>query len=80
MEKAMAKVTVYQWAKYDIRNDESQKSRRWATKQAIDWAGGYPLEDTAIEVDESVLGAEVDGMTTRSFDPHATKGLQQQVR
>jgi hypothetical protein len=76
----MAKVTVYQWAKYEIRNDESQKSRRWATKKAIEWAGGYPLEDTATEVDEAVLGGEVDGMTSRNFDPHATKDFQTQVR
>lgn len=76
----MAKVTVYQWAKYDIRDDAGQKSRRWATREAIDWAGGYPIENTATEVDELVLGGEVDGMTSRNFDPHATKGFPNQVR
>jgi hypothetical protein len=53
----MAKVTVYQWAKYDIRDDASQRSRRWATREAIEWAGGYPIEDTAIEIDDSVVSA-----------------------
>ena len=36
----MAKVTIYQWAEYDIRDDASQKSRRWVTREAIEWAGG----------------------------------------
>lgn len=76
----MAKVTVYQWAKYDIRDDASQKSRRWATREAIEWAGGYPIEDTATEIDDSALSAEVDGMTSRNFNPHAAKGFQNQVR
>jgi hypothetical protein len=76
----MAKVTVYQWAKYDIRDDASQRSRRWATREAIEWAGGYPIEDTAIEIDDSVLGAEVGGMTKRNFDPHATTGFPTHVR
>lgn len=76
----MAKVPVYQWAKYDIRDYATQKSRRWATRAAIDWAGGYPIEHTATEVDESVLGGEVDGMTSRNFDPKAIKGFPNQVR
>jgi hypothetical protein len=76
----MAKVTAYQWAKYDIRDDASQKSRRWATREASEWAGGYPIEDTATQIDESALGGEVEGMTSRNFDPHATKGFPNQVR
>lgn len=75
----MGKVTVYQWTKYDIRNDASQKSRRWATRDAIEWAGGTPLEETAIEVDESAVGGEVAGMTRRDFDPHAMRGFQRRV-
>lgn len=76
----MAKVTVYRWAKYDIRDDASQRSRRWATREAIEWAGGYPIETTATEIDESALGAEVNGMTCRDFDPHAARGFQTLVR
>ncbi|WGS22484.1 MULTISPECIES: hypothetical protein [unclassified Bradyrhizobium] len=61
-------------------DDASQKSRRWATREAIDWAGGYPIEHTATEVDESVLGGEIAGMTSRDFDPNAIEGFSNQVR
>ena len=76
----MAKVTVFQWAIYDIQNDAMRKSRRYATREAIEWAHGTPLEQTAVEIDEAALGAEVEGMTPRDFDPHATMGFQRQVR
>src|SRR6202035_4332303 len=41
---------------------------------------GEVLEDTATEVDLSVLGKEIDGMTVRDFDPHPRTGLQTQVK
>ena len=68
---------VYRFTIYDINNDESIRSRRWATRQAIDWAHGHVLEETEIEVDPSVLDG--NGMTARDFDPHALKGFQRQV-
>ncbi|WP_454652248.1 hypothetical protein [Bradyrhizobium liaoningense] len=75
----MAKVTVCQWTKYDIANDESRKSRRWATREAVRWAGGTVLENTCVEVDASLVGGEVEGMTLRGFNPHAHTGFQRQV-
>jgi hypothetical protein len=72
----MSKVTVYQFTVYDVSNDESRKSRRWATREAIKWAGGHVLEQTATEVDESVLGGEIAGMSERGFDPHLRTGWQ----
>ena len=75
----MAKVKVYRFTVYDITNDEQRRSRRWGTRQAIEHARGQVLEDTAIEVDESVLGREIEGMTDRNFDPHPRTEFQQQV-
>jgi len=37
------------------------------------------LEDTATEVESSVLGHEIDGMTERDFNPHPRAGFQTQV-
>jgi hypothetical protein len=68
---------VYRFTIYDIANDESRLSRRWATRQAIEWAHGHALEETETEVDASVLDS--NGMTARDFDPHALKGFQRQV-
>lgn len=76
----MAIVTVYQWTIYDIKNDEMIKSRRWATKEAIEWVHGTAIENTGVEIDEGSLSRELQGMTARNFDPYATGGLQQQVR
>jgi hypothetical protein len=75
----MSKVTVYRFTIYDVANDESRKSRRWATRAAIEWAHGHVLEETAIEVDASALGGEVAGMTERDFNPHKRSGFQTQV-
>jgi phosphopantetheinyl transferase (holo-ACP synthase) len=68
---------VYRFTIYDIKNDESVLSRRWATREAIAWAHGHAIEKTEIEVDASVLDG--NGMTERDFDPHALKGFQRQV-
>jgi hypothetical protein len=46
----MAKVTVYQFTKYDIATDQSVKSRRWATREAIEEIGATVLESTAVLV------------------------------
>lgn len=76
----MSKVTVYQFTIYEIANDASRKSFRWATREAIKWAGGHVLEDTAIEVDASDVGAEIKGMTARGYDPYRVIGFQRQVK
>ncbi len=75
----MDKVTVYRFRLYDINNDENRQSRRWATREAIERIGGEVSENTATEVDSSVLGKEIDGMTERNFDPHPRTGFQTQV-
>jgi hypothetical protein len=49
----MAKVTVYQFTKYDIASDQSVKSRRLGAREAIREIGATILENTAMEVDES---------------------------
>jgi hypothetical protein len=68
---------VYRFTIYNVKNDESIRSRRWATREAIEWAHGHALEETETEVDATVLDS--NGMTESDFDPHALKGFQRQV-
>jgi hypothetical protein len=37
--------------------------------------GGVVLEHTATEVDASLVGGEIEGLTVRGFDPHRRKGF-----
>jgi hypothetical protein len=66
----MSKVTVYQFTKYDISVDGNRKSRRWATREAIERVGGDVLEDTATEVEAFAVASDIEGMTVINFDPH----------
>jgi hypothetical protein len=76
----MTTVTVYQFTAYDIKTDESRKSRRWGTREAIKGIGGAPLEHTATEVDASVVASDIPGLTGRDFDPDPRTGFQTSVR
>jgi hypothetical protein len=76
----VGKVTVYRFRMYDISNDENRLSRRWATREAIERIGGEVLKNTATEVDCSVLGKEIEGMTERNFDPRPRTSVQTQVK
>ena len=75
----MAKITIYRVEFYDVRNDASQRSNRWWTRQGAETFKAHILEDTALEVDDSCLEAG-EQWTARGYDPHATKGVQTQVR
>ena len=78
----MPMVTIYQFEVYRIDSDEIVKSRRWGTRDAItDIAHGRVLEETGIEVDESVATSDIHGFTKRDFDPGArSPGFQTFVR
>jgi hypothetical protein len=76
----MTTITVYQFTKYDIANDENCHSCRWGTRKAIERIGGEVLENTATEVDPAVSGREIDGMTERNYSPHPRPQFQTQVR
>ena len=75
----MSKVKVYRFERYDINSDEWARSRRWATAEAIGRVCAQPVGDP-VEVDQSVLGRQIEGMTERGFDPYAAVGFQQTVR
>ena len=60
--------TVYRFQTYDIINDVMKTSQRWATREAVERVCGEIVGE-GVEVDNSVLGREVDGMTERGFDP-----------
>jgi hypothetical protein len=72
----MNKVTIYRFTMYDITADAERKSSRWATREAIAHVNGNALEDTAIEVEASVVKSDVNGMTTRGFTPTGPSGFQ----
>jgi hypothetical protein len=76
----MAKVTVFQFKLYDPQNDQIVKSRRWATRKAIDWLRGTVLDETETEADEAVIGLEVEGLSDIGYNPHAMQGFQRQVK
>jgi hypothetical protein len=75
-------VTICQFEVYRIDSDEVVKSRRCGTRNAIiEIAHGRVQEDTAREVDESIVASDIQGLTERNFDPDARAlGFQTYVR
>jgi hypothetical protein len=71
---------VYRFSMYDILTDSERESRRWGTREAINRIGGTIVEATLINVDEALLGSEIEGMTERGFNPSKAPGFQKQVR
>jgi hypothetical protein len=79
----MTTVAVYKFRKYDMASDHIQVSRRMATRQAIlEIAQGEVLEETAVEVDASVIESDIHGMTAIGFAPSQLRAamFQTQVR
>lgn len=72
----------YQFQVYDIRNDQIVKSKRWGTAKAIkEIACGQVLEDTAVEVDESMVRSDIHGLTAIGFTPHPRRpGFHTEVK
>jgi hypothetical protein len=77
--EAVSTVTICRFKHYDIADDDSHRSRRRATRTAIERLGGEVLENTATEVDQVLLGGEIPGMTARDFEPNPRTGFQSQV-
>ena len=73
----MVRVMIYRFTIYDVMRDEVVQSRRWGTREGIEAICGAMLEDTETEVDASVIGKEIDGLTTRAFDPNPRIGIFQ---
>jgi hypothetical protein len=72
-------VLVFRFKQYDISSDGYIVSRRWGTREGIKEVGGVVLEDTGTEIDDAEIGAEIQGLTDRGFDPHRTIGFQRTV-
>lgn len=51
----MQKTTVYYFNRYDIKTDNTVRSKRPATREAIAACDGVAIEDTAQEVEVSRL-------------------------
>jgi hypothetical protein len=59
---------VYPFRMWDVDNDCFRQSSRYATKERIERMGGEII-GKPVEVDDNVLGQEIEGMTNRNFDP-----------
>jgi FKBP-type peptidyl-prolyl cis-trans isomerase FkpA len=64
----MAKITVYLYEIFDPHSNSFIRSRRPATRRAIDAAGGLALEETAQEVD--IDRVNDDGVVVREPGEH----------
>ena len=51
----MAKVRVWRFSVFNIANGENEISDRYGTREAIAAAGGTPMEESDIEIDENEL-------------------------
>ena len=67
----MSKVTIYRYKVVDTDRGKPRLARRWGTRAAIASLGWADiLENTATEVDNSVLNA--GGFTPLDFDPKSS--------
>jgi hypothetical protein len=77
----MEKVTIYRFKTYNVATDEIKVSTRWATPEAIlRIAHGEIIESTALEVDASILGSDIEGMTVRDWMPPRPAVFRNYVR
>lgn len=51
----MSKVTVYRWKKLDMKIGEGRLTGYYASLQSIKEFGGIALEETGIEIEETML-------------------------
>jgi hypothetical protein len=68
----MGTITIYRYKHLHPRDADMRMGRRWPAREAIEGFKGEVLEDTAVEVHPSAVGA--NGMTVPDFDPRATEG------
>jgi hypothetical protein len=74
----MAKVTVYKVKVHDVAVDSAVLSRRMATRRGAETMRGFVIEDTAVEIDDSLLETG-EQWTARGFDPPSSKGSRQHL-
>jgi len=71
----MRKIKIYRFDSYDVVNDQIKTSKRWGTREAIrDIAHGRVIEESEIEVDESVVASDIHGLTAVGFKPEREQG------
>ena len=75
----MSNVKIYRFAVWDTSNDDYKLSRRWGTREGIKKICGKVLENTELEINENVIGTEIEGLTVRDFNPTPNTGIQSQV-
>ena len=77
----MSTVTIYRFNVYEISSDSVRQSRRWGTREAVEQiACGRVLEDTALEVDDSIIKSDIPGFTEIDFNPKRRTGFQTRIK
>jgi hypothetical protein len=75
----MAKITVYEWSRYELTHDQMTRSRRLGTLEAIERVCGEPDMTRHFEIDEADLDPTAAGMTPRDYKPRGLAEFQTQV-
>ncbi len=65
----MGKVIVHRYKKWSIITGDWVVSTRMATQEYIDNIKATPIEGTAAEIDDTLVGREEVGQTARDFQP-----------
>lgn len=69
----MARVTVYPFDVFDMKEDRYERSPRMGTLKGIQTiakvSGAKPVLDKGVEIDESQLDPRADGLTFPNFVP-----------
>jgi hypothetical protein len=76
----MSNVKIYQFKVWDTSIDDYRQSRRWGTRDGIKKICGIVLEETELEINENVIGTDIEGLTVRDFNPTPNSGFQTQVK
>ena len=67
-------VTIYRFQTYDVHADQMKESRRWGTREAVrDIVCGKVIESSAVDVDESAIESDIQGLTAIDYNPRPRK-------
>ena len=73
----MALVEVYQYEVWNVVTDRYQSSDRWGTPEVIKKIpGSRMIRSRSVEIDDSLLHSDMEGMTPKGYNPIAPGGFQ----
>ncbi len=65
----MAAVVIFNFSFYDVTTDKVIRSRRMGRRDAIARIRGIIDEESGVEVDDSALDSEIEGLTRIGYEP-----------